>query len=63
MALRPRGLILSGRHWMLPIELHERALGQVLQDWVGVVELGVLLLRWHQSTYGTHDPRLLQKHC
>jgi hypothetical protein len=31
MALRPRGLISSGRHWMLPIELHERELGQVLQ--------------------------------
>jgi hypothetical protein len=31
MVLRPRGLITSGRHWMLPIELHERALGQVLQ--------------------------------
>jgi hypothetical protein len=31
MALRPRGLILSGRYWMLPVELHERALGQVLQ--------------------------------
>jgi hypothetical protein len=27
MALRPGGWILSGRHWMLPIELHERALG------------------------------------
>jgi hypothetical protein len=32
MELRPRGLIPSGRHWMLPIELHERALGQVLQS-------------------------------
>jgi hypothetical protein len=31
MVLRPRGLIPSGRYWMLPIELHERALGQVLQ--------------------------------
>jgi hypothetical protein len=31
MLLRPRELIPSGRHWMLPIELHERALGQVLQ--------------------------------
>jgi hypothetical protein len=31
MVLRPRGLIPSGRHWMLPIELHECALGQVLQ--------------------------------
>jgi hypothetical protein len=31
MALRPQGLIPSERHWMLPIELHERALGQVLQ--------------------------------
>jgi hypothetical protein len=30
MALRPQGLIPSGRHWMLPIELHERTLGQVL---------------------------------
>jgi hypothetical protein len=30
MALRPRGLISSGRQWMLPIELHERALGQIL---------------------------------
>jgi hypothetical protein len=29
--LRPRELIPSGRHGMLPIELHERALGQVLQ--------------------------------
>jgi hypothetical protein len=27
MALRPRGLIPSGRHWMLPIELQECALG------------------------------------
>jgi hypothetical protein len=27
MVLRPRGQISSGRHWMLPIELHERALG------------------------------------
>jgi hypothetical protein len=27
MALRPRGRIPSGRHWMLPIELHECALG------------------------------------
>jgi hypothetical protein len=31
MALRPQGLIPSGRHWMLPIELHKRALGQILQ--------------------------------
>jgi hypothetical protein len=31
MTLRPRGRIPSGRHWMLPIELHERALGQILQ--------------------------------
>jgi hypothetical protein len=31
MALRPRGRISSGRHWMLPIELHERELGQILQ--------------------------------
>jgi uncharacterized membrane protein YqaE (UPF0057 family) len=31
MVLRPRGLIPSGRNWMLPIELHEHALGQVLQ--------------------------------
>jgi hypothetical protein len=30
MLLRPQELILSGRHWMLPIELHERVLGQVL---------------------------------
>jgi hypothetical protein len=30
MALRPRGLILSGRHWKMPIELHERALGYIL---------------------------------
>jgi hypothetical protein len=30
MAFRPRGLIPSGRHWKLPIELHERALGQIL---------------------------------
>jgi hypothetical protein len=27
MALRSRGQIPSGRHWMLPIELHECALG------------------------------------
>jgi hypothetical protein len=27
LALRPRGQVLSGGHWMLPIELHERALG------------------------------------
>jgi hypothetical protein len=26
MALRPRGRIPSGGHWMLPIELHEHAL-------------------------------------
>jgi hypothetical protein len=31
MALRLRGLNLSGRHWMLPIKLHEHALGQILQ--------------------------------
>jgi hypothetical protein len=31
MMLRPRGLIPSGRHWMLPVELHEHTLGQVLQ--------------------------------
>jgi hypothetical protein len=31
MVLKPQGLIPSGRHWMLPIELHERALGQVLK--------------------------------
>jgi hypothetical protein len=31
MALRPRGLIPSGRHWKLPIELHERVLGPILQ--------------------------------
>jgi hypothetical protein len=31
MVLRPRGLIPSGRRWMLPIELHKCALGQVLQ--------------------------------
>jgi hypothetical protein len=30
MALRPRGLIPSGRYWMVPVKLHERALGQVL---------------------------------
>jgi hypothetical protein len=29
MALRLRGLIPSWGHWILPIELHERALGQV----------------------------------
>jgi hypothetical protein len=29
--LRTRGWNLSGRHWMLPIKLHERALGQILQ--------------------------------
>jgi hypothetical protein len=27
MALRPRRHVPSGRHWMLPIELHERELG------------------------------------
>jgi hypothetical protein len=27
MALRPRGQIPSGRHWMLPVELHECTLG------------------------------------
>jgi hypothetical protein len=31
MALRPRGQNQSGRHWMLPIKLHERALGNILQ--------------------------------
>jgi hypothetical protein len=31
MLLRPRELIPSGRHRMLPIKLHERVLGQVLQ--------------------------------
>jgi hypothetical protein len=31
MVLRPRELIPSGRHWLLPIELHEHTLGQVLQ--------------------------------
>jgi hypothetical protein len=31
MVLRPRQLIPSGGHWMLPIKLHERTLGQVLQ--------------------------------
>jgi hypothetical protein len=31
MVLRRRGRILSGKHWMLPIKLHERALGQILQ--------------------------------
>jgi hypothetical protein len=31
MVLRPRGLISSGRHWMLLVKLHECALGQVLQ--------------------------------
>jgi hypothetical protein len=30
---------------------------------VGVVELRVLLLQWHQLAYGTHDRRLLQKRC
>jgi hypothetical protein len=30
VVLRSRELIPSGGHWMLPIELHERALGQVL---------------------------------
>jgi hypothetical protein len=28
----------------------------VSEDWVGVVELRVLLLRWCQLVYGTHDP-------
>jgi hypothetical protein len=32
MALRPRGWIPSGRHWMLSIELHKRALSQILQS-------------------------------
>jgi hypothetical protein len=27
MALRPQGQVPSGRHWMLPIELREHALG------------------------------------
>jgi hypothetical protein len=27
MALKPRGMIPSGRHWMLPIELHECVVG------------------------------------
>jgi hypothetical protein len=67
MALKPRGRNPSGRHWMLPIELHKRAGSDtavfISEDWVGVVELGVLLLRWCQSAYGTHDPRLLQKRC
>jgi hypothetical protein len=31
MVLRSRELISSGGYWMLPIELHERTLGQVLQ--------------------------------
>jgi hypothetical protein len=31
MALRPRWQISSGRHWMLPIELYKRTLGQILQ--------------------------------
>jgi hypothetical protein len=31
MVLSPRELIPGGRHWMLPIELHEHVLGQVLQ--------------------------------
>jgi hypothetical protein len=35
----------------------------VSEDWVGVVELRVLLLRWRQSAYGTPNPRLLQKRC
>jgi hypothetical protein len=30
MVLRSRDLIPTGGHWMLPIELHECALGQVL---------------------------------
>jgi hypothetical protein len=30
-ALRPRGHVPSGRHWMLPIKLHERAQDQILQ--------------------------------
>jgi hypothetical protein len=68
MLLRPRELILSGRHWMLPIELHEACgvsstAAFVSKDWMGVVELRVLLLRWRQSAYCTCDPRLLQRHC
>jgi hypothetical protein len=39
MALGPRGQVPSGRHWMLSIELHERALGSILQP----LNLGV---RW-----------------
>jgi hypothetical protein len=35
MALRSRGQVPSGRHLMLPIELHERALGQPLYLGVG----------------------------
>jgi hypothetical protein len=31
MVLRPQGRIPSGRFWMLPIELHERVMGQILQ--------------------------------
>jgi hypothetical protein len=31
MALRPRGQIPSRRQWMLPVELHECAVGQILQ--------------------------------
>jgi hypothetical protein len=27
IALRPRGHIPSGRHWMVPIELHKRTVG------------------------------------
>jgi hypothetical protein len=34
MVLKPRGWISSGKHWMLlvelPVELHERTLGQIL---------------------------------
>jgi hypothetical protein len=35
----------------------------VSEDWVGVVELKGLLLRWRQSSYSTSDPRLLRKRC
>jgi hypothetical protein len=50
MALRPRGQIPSGRHWMLLVELHECARSDtaafVSEGWVVVVGLVELLLRW-----------------
>jgi hypothetical protein len=67
MAFRPRGHVSSGRNWMLPIELHERArlntAAFVYGGWVVIVELGALLLQWRQSVCDTPDPQLLQKHC